>query len=240
MKKWKIWQKILAVVGGVLLLLCVAFGIYVSDYYHALDYAIPAMSDGGDSLVADFDNFTIYGDSTKGTGFIFYPGGKVEAKAYEPLLYELSKQGICCVLVKMPFHLAVFDINAADEIRKEIDTIDTWYIGGHSLGGAMAASYASKHAQELSGLVLLGAYPTEKLPDSFPVLCMYGSEDSVLNRDNYEAAKEYAKTLKEVVIEGGNHAYFGNYGEQEKDGTAKISPDEQRNITKEAIADWMK
>ncbi len=239
MKQWKLWKKLIALLGGILIIVCLAFGIYVSDYYHALDYAIPAMNDGTEQLIADYENFTIYGDSTKGAGFIFYPGGKVEAKAYEPLMYELSNKGICCVLVKMPCNLAVFDMNAADEIMKEISTIDTWFIGGHSLGGAMAASYAAKHSQELSGLVLLGAYATEKLPDTFPVLCMYGSEDGVLNRKNYEAAKEYANTFKEVVIEGGNHAYFGNYGEQTGDGSAKITADEQWNTTKETIADWM-
>ncbi|MFA9465175.1 MAG: alpha/beta fold hydrolase [Velocimicrobium sp.] len=239
MKAQKKWKKILMLFVCLFIFLGVTFNVYVSNYYHALDDTIPTISDGSTPLIASYDNYTIYGDSTKGTGFIFYQGGKVEEKAYEPLMYELSKEGICCVLVKMPYNLAVFDVNAASKIRKEISTIDNWYIGGHSLGGAMAASYTVKHADELKGLVLLGAYTTEKLPDDFPVLSLYGSEDGVLNREKYEAAKDNAKEWREIIIDGGNHAYFGNYGEQKGDGAAKIEPEEQWAITKSAILLWM-
>ena len=105
----------------------------------------------------------------------------MEHTAYAPLMKELAEKDILCVLVKMPFHLAVFDINAADGIREQFPEIKSWYIGGHSLGGSMAASYVSKHTEDFEGLVLLAAYSTEDLSDSgLKVLSVYGSEDGVL------------------------------------------------------------
>ena len=101
----------------------------------------------------------------------------------------------------------------------------------------MAASYAAKHAEEFEGLVLLAAYSTEDLSDSgLKVLSLYGSEDGVLNREKYE---EYRSNLPEdtveYVIQGGNHAGFGSYGEQEGDGQARVSQGEQIAI----MVDWI-
>ena len=106
----------------------------------------------------------------------------------------------------------------------------------------MAASYVSKHTEDFEGLVLLAAYSTEDLSDSgLKVLSVYGSEDGVLNREKYE---EYRDNLPEhtveKVIEGGNHAGFGSYGEQEGDGQAKISQEEQIEVTVEKIKNYIK
>ena len=71
----------------------------------------------------------------------------------------------------MPFNLAVLNSNAADKVMSKFNNIENWYIGGHSLGGAMAASYAAKHQDNLKGVVLLAAYPTKEL--DIPVLSIY-------------------------------------------------------------------
>ncbi|MDK2807919.1 MAG: hypothetical protein PWP24_653 [Clostridiales bacterium] len=233
------WKKTIILLGILFVVLCAAFDIYVGDYYHANGYVLATKQEDSESIVADYENYTIYGNTITDNGFIFYPGGKVDEKAYEPLMYSLSEKGICCVLVKMPFKLAVFDVNAANEIMEDLSTVNNWYIGGHSLGGAMAASFAAKHPDELKGLILLAAYPISKLPDDFRVLSIYGSKDGVLNMEKYQEEKENAVNMEEIVISGGNHAYFGNYGEQKGDGTAAISPSEQWEITTDAIVDWI-
>ena len=114
---------------------------------------------------------------------------------------------------------------------------DHWYLAGHSLGGAMAASYASGHLESLNGLALLAAYPTKSLKsDSFSVLSIYGSEDGVLNMEKVEKGKsQMPADYTEICIEGGNHARFGNYGEQKGDHTAEISREEQQKQTVDAI-----
>ena len=177
---------------AVLLAVCIAFGIYVSDYYHADPAAEDALvSDDVVSVTKQNGNW-VFAPESPTAGLIFYPGGKVENTAYAPLLHDLAEDGILCVLVKMPCNLAVLDMNAADSIPERFSEVTDWCIGGHSLGGAMAASYAAKHTDELDGLVLLAAYSTADLTDSgLRVYSTYGSEDGVLNR---EKSKPTART----------------------------------------------
>ena len=139
----------------------------------------------------------------------------------------------------MPFNLAVFDVKAADGIQNEYPEIEQWYIGGHSLGGSMAASYLAGHP-ELSGLVLLGSYSTYDVSGS-RVLSIYGSHDGVMNSEKYEKYKSNLPSdLSEVIIEGGNHAYFGCYGEQKGDGRAEITNVRQITLTAEIISEFIK
>lgn len=217
--------KVLIVIALVLALLAGVFLYYVSDYYRA-DSAIEA--------IGQVENqFTVLSPDTPGTtGLIFYPGGKVEEKAYLPLLERLREEGITCVLVEMPFHLAVFDMNAADGAFELLPEIENWYIGGHSLGGAMASSYASSNKGRIEGLILLGAYIYGDF-DPGNTLTIYGSNDQVMDRSKIT----YEENV--VEIEGGNHAYFGNYGEQDGDGTAAITREEQQGITAEAISQFV-
>lgn len=179
----------------------------------------------------DYTVFYPEPDKNKNKGLIFYPGGKVEETAYAPILNRLSGEGITCVLIKMPFHLAVFDVNAADGIMEQFPEITSWYMGGHSLGGAMASSYAVKHSEEVAGLILLAAYPVNK--SDIPAVIIYGSEDKVLNRDKLKGLTGL------IEIQGGNHAQFGNYGIQKGDGTPSISSEEQQIETVQAIVDFL-
>ncbi|MDD5898634.1 MAG: alpha/beta hydrolase [Clostridia bacterium] len=135
------------------------------------------------------------------TGFIFYPGGKVEHTAYAPLMRGLADKGVLCVLVEMPLNLAVLDMNAADEILEMYPHIDNWYIGGHSLGGSMAASHAAKNASIYDGLVLLASYSTADLSSAgLKVISIYGSEDGVLNMKKYvENKANLPASFKECI-----------------------------------------
>ena len=233
MTKKKSYLKKIVICLLTLILVCSAgFYIYASDYYHAKDYEVSNVD------IKQQDNYTVYGDTNSKSGFIFYPGGKVEAKSYEPILTSLSEIGICVVLVEMPFNLAVLNSNAADKVMSKFNNIENWYIGGHSLGGAMAASYAAKHQDYLKGVVLLAAYPTKEL--DIPVLSIYGSEDGVLNREKYKDSIGMAKNLSEIIIDGGNHAQFGNYGEQSGDNKSKISSEKQWNQTTNEILNFIK
>lgn len=166
-------------------------------------------------------------------GVIFYPGGKVEHIAYAPLMRELAEEGVLCVLTEMPANLAVLDINAAEGIQEQYPEITEWYMAGHSLGGSMAAAYVADHADTYEGLILLASYSTKDLSDTdLRVLSVYGSEDGVLNLENYnENRGNLPASTVEVVVDGGNHACFGSYGLQEGDGAASISPEKQLEET---------
>lgn len=234
--------KILCTILVPIAVLVCACGVYLGDYYRADAEALSvfAASDSVEKRELTGGDLVFAPENAK-AGLIFYPGGKVEHSAYEPLMRACAERGILCVLVKMPFNLAVLDINAADGIKESFAEISTWGIGGHSLGGSMAASYAAGKASEFSSLILLGSYSTADLSNSsLTVLSVYGSEDKVLNLEKYvKYKKNLPENTEEVVIEGGCHAYFGAYGEQDGDGKAQITRDTQIEITADKIADTL-
>lgn len=237
-------QKIRFITASAVLILAILAGvcaIYLGDYYRADPDAIGAFLPQGSTWKEEPDGTVVFNPEGAAKGLIFYPGGKVEHTAYIPLMQACAENGILCVLVEMPFRLAVFDISAADGIREEYPAIEDWYIGGHSLGGSMAASYVAAHTDDFAGLVLLGAYSTADLSESgLAVLSVYGSEDKVMNRENYENNKSNLPTdFTEVVIDGGCHANFGMYGTQNGDGTPTISNKDQIALTADAIVKMM-
>lgn len=242
MKKNKKLKIILISLLCVVAICCAGFGVYVSDYYRANDTALAAtFSDNEVTVIEKNNDCMVFTPKNPERGMVFYPGGKVEYTAYAPLMKELAREGFFCVLVKMPFNLAVFDISAADDVIAEYTNIDEWYIAGHSLGGAMAASYASKNADKLEGLILLAAYSTEDLNGSgLNVMQIQGREDGLF-WDDMEEVKKYQPNLpddfSQLCIEGGCHAYFGSYGEQEGDGKPTITPEEQVRQTVEFITE---
>lgn len=229
---------VLSSILTLIIVLVIGCAIYVNDYYRyipddeALTYQFKKLND--DTIVFESDNSNV--------GFIFYPGGKVEYTAYIPLMKELSEDGITCLLVDMPFNLAVLDVNRANGLQELYPDITKWYIGGHSLGGSMAASYLSNNIDSFDGLILLGSYSTEDFSNTnINVLSIYGSEDKVMNKEKYNEYKNNIDdNLKEVVIDGGNHAYYGMYGNQDGDGKAIISNRDQIEITTETIMNFIK
>lgn len=215
-----------------LLALCAgAFFWYVSDYYRAEDVALDVLAQ--DSGLSVQDNLTVLSPSVPSdTAIIFYPGAKVEAEAYLPLLEQIKQTGVTCILVHMPFRMAIFDANAAEDVMEQFPEIQHWYMAGHSMGGAMASQFASGHQDEIDGLILLGAYIYGDYPDE-KTLTVYGS----LNQ-SVEDHIDYTENI--VEIEGGNHAQFGNYGPQKGDLPATISAAEQQAQTVDAISDFMR
>ena len=240
--KNKKYLKIVLAILTTILVLSLGIFMYASDYYHATTEALAQThSSQTVTVTTPSDDLMIFEPEHAKAGFIFYPGGKVEYTAYAPLLHELAEEGILCALVKMPLNLAVLDINAADGIQALYPEIQNWYIGGHSLGGSMAASYLAKHQDKYNGLVLLGAYSTSDLSDTdLDVISIYGSNDQVLNTEKYETYKDNLPTdFTEFIIDGGSHAYFGTYGLQEGDGIATISNEEQIDITADLLLEHM-
>ena len=237
-------RKIFIITTSVVLTLAIIAGacaIYLGDYYRADNEAIDAFLPQGTAWREEPDGTIVFEPDGATKGLIFYPGGKVEYTAYVPLMQACAEKGILCVLVEMPFNLAVFDINAADGIQKEYPEIEDWYIGGHSLGGSMAASYLADHTEDYEGLVLLGSYSTADLSQTdLDVLSVFGSEDKVMNRKKYEENKSNLPSdLTEYVIDGGCHAYFGMYGAQDGDGTPSITNATQIRLTVENIVKMM-
>lgn len=229
-------KRILSLVLALVLLLALGTGLYVNDYYHAQKDALEIY----DSAQHSGSRILFRPEEATDTGLIFYPGGKVEPSAYAPLLQKLSENGILCVLQKMPGNLAVLNPNAAADIFDAYPEIAHWYIAGHSLGGSMGARFAGKHPDCLEGVILLAAYSANDL-SSTRVLSIYGTEDGVLNREKYEKnRKNLPEDATEIILDGGNHAFFGSYGIQKGDGQATVSQEWQQAQTVQAITQFIR
>ena len=234
-KRWKIW---LAAIVAIFAMLAVTCTIYVNDYYRADEGAKQALlSDEAVKVEWIEDDVIAFVPEDVVAGLIFYPGGKVEYTAYAPLLHGLAEEGVLCVLCRMPGNLAVLSLDTADGLQENFSGIEKWYIGGHSLGGSMAAVHVAEHADDYNGLILLAAYSTKDISSSgLQVLSVYGTQDGVLNMEKYaNNLTNLPADRKECIIEAGCHAQFGCYGEQDGDGTPGISGEEQRQITIEAV-----
>lgn len=215
-----------------LVIICLAVGgflFWANQYYKADDIALAVNQQ---SNVITTDNVTTITSSTPtDTAIIFYPGAKVEAIAYLPLLDQLADNGYDCYLIHMPLNMAIFDSNAATSVI-ENTAYEHYYIMGHSMGGAMASNYAYSHQELIDGLILLGAYPYKDYSEEKTCI-IYGSL-------NQSVEDELKTDVNVFEIEGGNHAQFGNYGHQKGDEIATISAQQQQDETVDIIIDFIK
>jgi dienelactone hydrolase len=170
-------------------------------------------------------------DSPTDMGLIYYPGGLVDPEAYAVTAQGIADAGYLVVIPKMPLNLAFTGINRADSIRADFPEIESWVIGGHSLGGAMAAQYAKNNVDNLDGLIMYASYPAnnEDFVDfPLPVLTIIGSKDPGAPQQEafYDAIADSAERF---IIEGGNHRQYADYSYQPDDGIATISAAEQQD-----------
>ncbi len=239
--------KIVIIFVSLILIMFIAFTIYTSNYYEAVDVD-SYLNDDTDSVDVSYDDSdNIWfvpsdSDSIEESAFVFYPGGLVEASAYAPIMYELAEDGYISVIVDMPYKLAMFNSNGAtDVINNSTYTNLNWYIGGHSLGGVFAARYYLKNPTMVNGLVLLASYSDKDLSSINPkVLTIYGSNDGVLDMDSYnDNYSNLSTNVTQYIIDGGNHSYFGSYGLQKNDNEATITQSEQWSITTSYIEEFI-
>ncbi|NTU89229.1 MAG: lysophospholipase [Actinobacteria bacterium] len=235
----KIIKRAFAFLAAVLILACGIFLIYANDYHHADDRAI-SIVEKYNTAPAD-SGYVAFGESDSEAALIFYPGAKVEYTAYAPFLNNVAQKGYLCVVVEVPLKFAFFATGAASEVMADYPDVERWFIGGHSLGGVVAASYAAKHTDGLEGLIMVASYSaTDLSATDLRVLSIFGANDLRFEAQTLEKARENMPiTYTEYVIEGANHSNFGNYGSRDVDGVATITAEEQQRIASEVVAEFM-
>lgn len=210
-----------------------------------MDEAIEALDPGG-NLTVETDPWLVFRpeDSNPDVGLVFYPGARVDYRAYAPAARAIAEQGFLVVVPPMPLNLAVLAPNLAADIQSAFPEIHQWAVGGHSLGGAMAAQFAAQNPQKVQGLVLWAAYPpsASDLSDApLQVVSVYGSLDGLASTGKILASHDLLPdTTRWVEIDGGNHAQFGWYGPQSGDQSATITRPAQQQQAIAATVDLLR
>ncbi len=233
----KLWKRLLIGLAVVFVIAAGAFVVWGLNPLPAMPEALAALAPDDMVMVTETPWLEFAPrDQHPTIGFVLYPGGHVDPRAYAPPARAIAEHGYLVAIPPMPLNLAVLAPGRAASVMEAHPEIDRWVIGGHSLGGAMAANFAYRHPNAVSGIVLWASYPAGSNPLGdldLPVLSIYGTEDMGLdgilaNRDLLPADTEW------VVIDGGNHAQFGWYGDQPGDNEALISREEQQQQIIEA------
>jgi pimeloyl-ACP methyl ester carboxylesterase len=227
--------RVALVVGGLL----VAGTLVYLRPASAESIAIAALDSGGgvtveisDSMIKMTPDVDAYG-----TGLVFHPGGLVDPRAYAHILRPVAEAGFPVRITMPPYNLAVLSSDAAGAVVGDPDdAITQWVIGGHSLGGAMAAQYAESERDELVGLLLYAAYPVRDMSErtGLDVLSVSGTNDGLATPEDIEnSVTELPPSAQFVPIEGAIHAFFGDYGSQRGDGTPTVD----RTVAQDAITE---
>ena len=235
MKRLSRWRRFLLAFPLLLILL---FGGYLA-WANVQNAPLPtaeAALESDETVVVETDPWLVFRPTRASpcTGFIIYPGGLVPPAAYAPVAREIATEGYLLVVVPMPLNLAVTASERALDVIAAYPEIESWTIGGHSLGGAMAARFAFANPETVEGLVLWAGYPAESnrlASYNLEVVSIYGSEDGLSTP--LEVAASAALLPAEtrfVEIRGGNHTQFGHYGDgpQRGDNPATISREDQQ------------
>lgn len=241
MKKIFTWISIALLAG--LVIASAAFALWANDAYPADGAALQALTSDSQVTVTNGDTITFQPANLQPTtGFIFYPGGRVDYRAYAPVLRMIAEGGYFVALVPVPLNMAFFDVDAASPVLEEHPEIETWAVGGHSLGGAMASVFAKDHLAELDAVIFFASYPADdSLKNAgIKVLSIYGTKDMAGMGTFDEKKSLLSDETKYVVIEGGNHAQFGSYGFQSGDNAATISAEEQWSQTAAATLEFLR
>jgi hypothetical protein len=239
-RAWRVAGRVLI---AVVVLLIVGFLGWLRPFEAGPDALAALRSDASVSVV---DTPTTIELSPVGTeqptvGLVFYPGARVDSRAYAALLRPIAEAGYLVVILKEPFGLAITQVGQAAGPIADHPEISTWAVGGHSLGGVAAASFAADNPAAVSGLLLWASYPNGDLSTtSLQVASISGSNDGLATPADIEKSKaNLPADTTFTVIDGGVHAFFADYGEQPGDGVPTIDRNEASAQIIEASKDFL-
>lgn len=237
----KLLKRVLLGLLIVIVLATLGFVIWAETPLPAAPEALSALESDSKVTVTTDDYISFQPVNVKlATALVFYPGGRVDYRAYSVPLRKIAEQGYLVVLLPVRLNLAFFDVQAADNAIMDFPEIQHWVVGGHSLGGVAASLYASRK-NNLDGIVFWASYPAnDALKNTdMKVLSIYGTRD-MGGMESFDASRANLPAGTEfVVIDGGNHGQFGDYGFQPGDNAADISRADQQSQVVEATVKFL-
>ena len=203
-------------------------------------------------------------DKTSPLGVILYGGALVDPRSYAVLARRLTDQYGLTVVIPvfagdLQFQFGICNSERLSLAQTSFPDIEKWLFVGHSFGGVAAVTDVwvetemGTQLDEVAGLVLLASDLQPQLcPGTFidysgitdlPFASVMASEDGILNTTRWEESKQYlSPDTAFVVIEGGNHGYFGDYNDtlrtpllNQSDGEPTITKYTQWDLTVDVI-----
>lgn len=206
--------------------------------FQALEPSLAAMESDAEVTVTESATQLVLAPAGEvtGPGLVFQPGAKVEARAYVAVLRPLAEAGTLVVVPKQPLGVAFLATGAFEAARSARPDVTGWVVGGHSLGGTVAAIDADAHdtdpAAPVVGLMLWASYPASDLSRALVgrVLSVSATRDRLADPATIEASRsDLPPGAVFTVIDGASHASFGDYGPQPGDGTPSLGADDARD-----------
>jgi len=232
-------KKFLRISGFVFLALLlfglVGFLVWANTPAEPQPEALQSLKDSPEANFTTINDWLVFtpANATPKTGLILYPGGRVDPRAYAPHAQAIAAGGFKVIIVPMPLNFAFLGINQASQVIEAFPEINQWAVGGHSLGGAMAAEFTASHSQTIDGLVLWASYPAENTDLStlkIEAISIYATNDGLASPEEVRSAQPRLPVETQFIeITGGNHAGFGWYGNQNRDGELEILKSTQQN-----------
>jgi len=232
-----------------ILLSVVAIGVLAwLKPFVAVEPALVAMQSDTKVSVAEYPTqIVLTPKATPSTTAVFFqPGARVDARAYAAILRPLAEAGHIVVIPKQPLGIAFLATTAFESAQSAYPAVTRWVVGGHSLGGTVAAMDADDHDGDATapvvGLLLYASYPATDISGTLTakVLSISGSLDGLATPAKIDAAKpDLPKDTSYLVISGAVHSYFGDYGPQPGDGFPTISHDQARDEISQASVTWI-
>lgn len=227
------------------IILILGFAAWALTGPDATAEAQTALNSDNRVIVSEVNGWTVFTPTAAqpSTGLILYPSARIDPDAFAPVARDIAAAGYLVVVTPMPLNLALFNPGQAADVIAAFPDIEHWAVGGHSLGGAMAANFAANNPDQVDGLVLWAAYPAQMdnlSNQDLAVISIYGTNDGIATPQEIEDSRPFLPpdTLF-VPIEGGNHGQFAAYGPQAGDNPAAISPAEQQAQTVEATIELL-
>ena len=226
--------RLLAMIGAFGL----AIGVLVLRPYVATPVALEALTSDEAVTITDTRARTTYEPARdQGASLVLYPGARVDPRAYAVLARGIAEEGHRVVVLKCPFDIAFLCPLPPDPA---LTSDGPWVLAGHSLGGVVASQVADGEVSTADGLVFWASYPLPDLSsrDDLSVASILGERDSLTTVRDVTSRKDLLPTdTAYTLIPGAVHSYFGDYGDQPRDGEPTVDRDDaQAEIIQATVA----
>lgn len=168
-------------------------------------------------------------------GYIFHPNIWYDERAYAPVARALAFSGIPTFILDVPVSFSFLTPYRADTVLRDFPNITSWIVGGHGIGGQVAAHYAQarRHIGPVDGLALFASAPAPLFTDlslsGIKAISAWGSLDGIFSRIEWEDGKKMLPPDADFrELQGGNHANWAYLiNPQAGDGAATVTRDAQ-------------